>query len=190
MMFMGVTQFSYRYFTQFELDQQAIFLEVPRPERYKLTLENISDYLKDKDTIEGIVICANDGQLFKKVKTPRYLYMHKVYTGIKHLNQVIDLWVEYGALEREAFEALLATKFDWELVVSLKSNIDELFNKWGTIQNKLTLLRQFIDEHRSLPRKEIAQLIMNVCKCSGWKGIAFEILDNKRHKIDKLFTLD
>jgi len=180
----------YHYFTQFELDQQASYLNVLRPERYKLTLENISDYLKDKDTIEGIVICANDGQLFKKVKTPRYLYMHKVYTGIKHLNQVIDLWVEYGALEREAFEALLASKFDWELVVSLKSNIDELFNKWETIQNKLTQLRQFIDEHRSLPRKEIAQLIMNVCKCSGWKGIAFEILDNKRHKIDKLFTLD
>jgi hypothetical protein len=181
---------AYHYFTQFELDQQAPYLGVLRPERYKLTLENISEYLKDKDTIEGIVICANDGQIFKKVKTPRYLYLHKVYTGIKHLSQVVDLWIEYGALEREAFETLLAVKFDWELVKALKSNIDELFDKWKTIQDKLTQLRQFVDTLRHLPRKEIAQSIMSVCNCSGWKGIAFEILDNKRHSIKKLFTLD
>jgi hypothetical protein len=98
---------AYHYFTQFELDQQEKYLEVPRPQRYKLDLKSISEYLKDKDDMEGVVVYANDGQFLKKIKTPRYLYMHKMFTGIKSIKHIVALWMEYGCTYRENFENLL-----------------------------------------------------------------------------------
>lgn len=190
MMFMGVTQTAYRYFTQFELDQQATFLDVPRPERYELNIKNVTEYLKDKDTIEGVVIYSNDGQTLKKVKTPRYLYMHKVFTGIKTVDHLFDLFAEYGQPQRENFEALLATNFDWELVVALKSLMDELYNKIRLITHKIMQINVYLinPDFIALDRKGKAQKILE--SFPNDSGIAFALLDNKKippHKLWETF---
>lgn len=178
---------AYHYFTQFELDQQEKYLEVPRPKRYKLDLKSVVDFLKDKDDMEGVVVYANDGQFLKKIKSPRYLYMHKMFTGIKNLKHMVSLWIEYGYSPRENFEALLATNYDWELVQSLSGLIDELFKKWGDIQARLDIIRNFLNQHKELTRKEIAQKILT--EFGSWSSIAFEVLDGKPNKIEKLFEL-
>jgi hypothetical protein len=186
-MFMGVKHTIYKYFNQFELDQQESYLGVPRPARYKLDLASVAEYLKDKDNMEGVVVYANDGQYLKKIKTPRYLYMHKMFTGIKNINHIVGLWIEYGCTYRENFELLIATHYDWELVESLKNLIDEMFKKWADIQARLDIIRTFVNQNRELSRKEIALKILT--EFGPWASVAFEVLDNKSHKTEKLFEL-
>lgn len=181
----------YNYFTQEELDIQANFLRVSRPERYTLNLQNVAEYLKDETSIEGVVIYANGGQILKKVKTPRYLYMHKVFTGIKTVDHLFDLFVEYGQPQRENFETLLATNFDWELVVALKALMDELYNKIRLITYKLMQINVYLNnsDFIALDRKEKAQKILELFPNDS--GIAFALLDNKKippHKLWKAFS--
>jgi hypothetical protein len=180
----------YNYFTQFELDQQAEFLGVSRPERYTLNLQNVAEYLKDKDSIEGVVIYSNSGQTLKKVKTPRYLYMHKVFTGIKTVDHLFDLYIEYGSQPRENFETLLATNFDWELVIALKSLMDLLYRKIQYIADKVFCITMYLQssEFVKLDRKDKAKKIIET-----WpehSGIAFALLDGKviaPHKLWKSY---
>ena len=180
----------YHYFSQFELDQQAVHLEVPRPERYTLNLQNVSEYLKDKDTIEGVVIYGGNGQILKKVKTPRYLYMHKVFTGIKTVDHLFDLYIEYGSQPRENFEALLATNFDWELVTALKSLMDHLYRKIQYIADKVFWMAMYLQssEFIELDRKGKAKKIMETWP--DHSGFAFALLDGKTippHKLWKTY---
>ena len=187
MQWMGCTQKMYTYFTQKDLDAQAEFLGVSRPERYTLNLQNVSEYLKDKTSIEGVVIYANGGQILKKVKTPRYLYMHKVFTGIKTVDHLFDLFVDYGQPQREKFEALLSTNFDWELVVALKALMDELYDKIRLITYKIMQINVYLinPDFMALDRKGKAQKILELFPNDS--GIAFALLDNKEIPPHKLW---
>jgi len=162
-------------------------MEVPRPERYELNLLNVTEYLKDKDTIEGVVIYSNNGQTLKKVKTPRYLYMHRVFTGVKNVNHLFDLFVEYGQPQRENFEALLATNFDWELVTALTPLMNELYNKIRLITYKLMQINVYLNnlDFIALDRKGKAQKILQ--QFPDDSGIAFALLDNKKIPPHKLW---
>lgn len=188
MMFMGVTHTSYTYFTQSQLDEQAVYLGVPRPERYELNLPGVTEYLKDKDSIEGVVIYSNRGQTLKKVKTPRYLYMHKAFTGIKNVDHLFDLFVEYGQPQRENFETLLATNFDWELVTALTPLMDEMYSKCKRIADRITWIILYVNnpDFIELDRKSKAQKIQELFPdCTG---IAFSMLDNKEISPHKLWN--
>ena len=190
--FMGEYE-PYFYFTQKDLDTQARFLGVSRPEVYTLNLQNVAEYLKDETSIEGVVIYANGGQILKKVKTPRYLYMHKVFTGIKTVDHLFDLFVEYEQPQRENFEALLTTNFDWELVVALKSLMDELYNKIRLITCKIMQINVYLinPDFMALDRKGKAQKILELFPNDS--GIAFAILDGKEippHKLWKTYTCE
>ena len=182
----------YNYFTQEDLDTQATFLEVSRPERYPLNLQNVAEYLKDETSIEGVVIYANGGQILKKVKTPRYLYMHRVFTGIKTVDHLFDLFAEYGCPKREEFEKMLANNFDWELVTTLKDLLDQLYAKSKLIADKVLWIIMYLQnpDFIELDRKGKARKILeHFPDCSG---IVFAMLDNKEitpHKWWSTFTL-
>ena len=177
----------YSYFTQLELDQQALSLGVPRPERYELNLSNVAEYLKDKDSIEGVVIYSNQGQTLKKVKTPRYLYMHRMFTGVKTINHLFDVFVEYGEPKREEFEKQLADKFDWELVTSLTPLMDGLYTKTKFIADKVLGIILYLEnpDFNLLDRKGKAQKILEYFPDYAW--IAFSILDGKKLDSYKLW---
>jgi hypothetical protein len=181
----------YNYFPQEDLDIQARVLGVSRPERYTLNLQNVAEYLKDETSIEGVVIYANGGQILKKVKTPRYLYMHRVFTGIKTVDHLFELFAEYGCPKREEFEKMLANNFDWELVTTLKDLLDELYAKSKRIADKVLLIIMYLQnpDFIELDRKGKAQKILEYFPdCSG---IVFAMLDNKEitpHKWWKAFN--
>ena len=183
---------TYHYFSQSELDQQAAVLKVPRPERYTLNLQNVVEYLKDKTSMEGVVIYGGNGQILKKVKTPSYLYKHRVFTGVKTVDHLFDLFVEYGQPQRENFEALLATNFDWELVKALSFMMDELYAKCKRIADKVLWIIMYLQnpDFVALDRKgKAAKILEYFPDCSG---IAFAMLDGKElppHKLWNTFTL-
>jgi hypothetical protein len=183
---------NYKYYNQKILDNIARAIEVKRPER--IEFKNDEDLNKFKKRIEGlgsiegvVIYDPKNEQILKKIKTTRYIQLHRVFTGIKNLNQVVQLWVENGCTYRENFEHLIATNYDWELVQSLKHLIDELYEKWADIQSKTKEIHSFLVEHHTLCRKDKAKLIID--KFGNWSSIAFEILDNKKNKVEKLFEL-
>jgi hypothetical protein len=178
---------TYEYVSQYDLNQIALELDVERPDwYYGEDFEELQNWLQKQTDIEGVVVYSESG-ILKKLKTPRYLHLHKVFTGIKSVDNLVDLWIEYGCSHRDNFETLLATTYDWELVTPLKSLIDEMFERWNKIQIILGFLKLMISQNIHLPRKDLAKIIL---QSSGvWSSIAFEILDGKSHKVEKLFEL-
>jgi len=182
----------YEYYNQKILDSVAKAIEVNRPERIELKsnedLNSFKKRIEDLGTIEGVVIYdPKNQQILKKIKTTRYIQLHRVFTGIKNLNHIMQMWIEYGCTYRENFEHLISVNYDWELVESLKSLIDELYVKWEDIQSKIKEIHIFLVQNQSLCRKEKAKLIID--NFGNWSSIAFEILDNKKNKVEKLFEL-
>ena len=185
----------YSYASQHYLDLIAEFLGVKRPETYDINLfdniENIKKQIEPLTDIEGVVIYDETGQVLKKIKTLRYLELHRVFTGVKSVDHLFDLFVEYGCTHRENFEALIATNFDWELVTTLKPLTDELYQKWQDIKNKLTWIMLYFNnpDFIELDRKAKAQKITEYF--AGYTGIAFAMLDDKEitpHKLWKTFN--
>lgn len=185
-----LTDTPYEYFTQFELDQQALYMQVSRPERYKLSLLNVVEYLKDKDTIEGVVVYSACGQILKKVKTPRYLYLHRVFTGLKTLDNLVDLWKEVGRPEVFKFEHYIGTQYDWELVKALQPLLQELHIKLTAVNNKIADIITFVQQQDfiMLTRKQQAAIILE--KYKEWSKVAFKLLDGKTEEApEKLFDI-
>jgi hypothetical protein len=181
----------YSYQDQEYLDYVAEFLEVSRPERLSIDLSKGIDHIKQQieplKDIEGIVLYDETDQILKKIKTLRYLELHRVFTGVKSVDHLFDLFVEYGQPKREKFEELLATNFDWELVTTLKPLMDELYLKCKRIADRITWIILYFNnpDFMALDRKGKAQKILELFPdCSG---IAFAVLDNKETKPHKLW---
>jgi len=186
----------YSYASQSNLDQYAREMEVERPKSFGINLnagiEDLKKRIEPLQDVEGVVIydeTLGDGfnQILKKIKTLRYLQLHRVFTGVKSIDHIFELFVEYGCSNRENFEALLATNFDWELVTSLQTLIDDFYAKWMHIQNTLGVIQHFLDlsYNKELPRKELASRILK--EFPDCSGIAFAMLDGKVIAPEKLW---
>lgn len=182
---------TYEYLSQDFLDFHAKTLGVERPKTYTFDTNDVELLKKEIEplqNIEGVVVYDETGQILKKIKTLRYLELHRVFTGIKSVNHLFDLFVEYGCSNRENFETLLATNYDWELVTTLKELLDELYAKWNLIKNRVFWIEMYLrnPDFIELDRKGKAQKILELFPdCSG---IAFALLDNKEITPQKLWN--
>ena len=181
----------YSYVPQKYLDVFAQRIEVERPRTYVMfageDIELLKKSIEPLNDIEGVVVYTGNGQILKKIKTLRYLQLHRVFTGVKTIDHIFDLFVEYGCLDRENFEALLATNYDWELVASLEDLIGDFYSRWNHIQSLIDMIKRFLDLKmiKLLPRKEQAVRILEAFpNCSG---IAFAMLDGKQIAPEKLW---
>ena len=188
---------TYNYVCQFNLDTYAKEMEVNRPKSYGIMLngsiEDIKKRIEPLQDIEGVVIYddkagSDSGQILKKIKTLRYLQLHRVFTGVKTVDHLFDLFVEYGEPQRENFEALLATNFDWELVKSLEHLMDELYLKCKRIATSINWILLYFNnpEFIALDRKGKAQKILELFP--HYSGIAFAMLDGKELPPHKLWN--
>jgi len=184
----------YSYAYQYDLDRIANQIGVLRPKTYNIdvnsNIENLQKQIEPLVDIEGVVIYSEDGQILKKIKTLRYLQLHRVFTGVKTVDHLFDLFVEYGQPSREDFEKKLADNFDWELVTALKSLMDDLFLKWKRISTQLSWMQVFLNDvhFMDLDRKNKARKILEIFP--NYAGIAFSLLDSKildPHKLWKTF---
>lgn len=190
-----VCHVEYSYADQNNLDNYAKKFGVERPKSFGIDLRGDVDSFKKQieplKDIEGVVIYDHtNGQILKKLKTLRYLELHKVFTGLKSVDHLFDLYVEYKSPPREEFEKELATNFDWELVESIKPLMDELYRKVEYIAKKVLWVIMFIQDpdFLELTRKEKAERILKTFP--DYSQIAFALLDGKElppHKLWKTF---
>jgi hypothetical protein len=188
---------TYNYVCQFNLDTYAKEMEVNRRKSYGImwngSIEDIKKRIEPLQDIEGVVIYddkagSDSGQILKKIKTLRYLQLHRVFTGVKTVDHLFDLFVEYGEPRRENFEALLATNFDWELVKSLEHLMDELYLKCKRIATSINWILLYFNnpEFIALDRKGKAQKILELFP--NYSGIAFAMLYGKELPPHKLWN--
>lgn len=188
---------TYTYVDQHNLTQYAEEFGVERPKTFSVVFDGDIEWLKKKieplEDIEGVVIYDDlTGQTLKKLKTSRYLFLHRIFTGVKTVDHLFDIWKDSGYLFYYDFKEYLAEQYDHELVVSLNDLIEELF----VIRDKISVITKDINEFvnqgdfKSKPRKEQAQEIL--ATWGKWSGVAFNILDKgdfsweKCYKITKL----
>ena len=179
----------YSYVAQDVLDRLSLELEVPRPNIVDMSLKNIRELMETEKNIEGVVLYSSNGQTLKKLKTKHYLYLHKIYTGLKTLDQLCGLWKESGYLEIEGFKRYLSDRFGFELLSVIDELIIQLDNKWSLIKAKLIEIKSFVndEEFQLLDRREQASLIHTSCK--DWSFVAFNFLDGKFNLPEKLIHL-
>lgn len=186
----------YSYASQRNLDQYAKAMGVKRPESYGISLSGGIEFIKQQieplQDIEGVVIYddrAGDdsGQILKKIKTLRYLKLHRVFTGIKSVDHLFDLWVDHNTPDRDVFENQLSTEYDWELVTSLQSLMDELFLRWKQIQTQLSWIRTYLTgpDFLLLDRKHRAMNILQMFPKTS--GFVFAMMDGKDVSPQKLW---
>jgi RNA ligase len=176
-----VNHHTYTYVPQLTLDLMAVDLDVPRPSMICFNnIDVLQEFVERQTDIEGVVMYSADGQTLKKIKTARYLRLHRVFTGIKTVDHLFDLWMEHDCVDRSMFEQELTMVYDWELVESLKMLLDDLFNKWHNITSLLSTMRSYINnpDFMTLTRREQAKLILE--KFSDDAGVVFSLLDNKK----------
>jgi hypothetical protein len=186
-----IDHFNYSYIDQFNLDQYAKEMGVLRPKTHRFlmseTLDNIKTKIEPLQDIEGVVVYDGSGQILKKVKTLRYLYLHHIFTGIKTYDNFLNLWASFEHKEIDEFEKELGNRYDWELVTSFKPFLDRLREEYQKLNLLLTEMENFVNSFnfQQLSRKQQATMIME--KYGTKSSIAFSILDNKKTKpLDKL----
>ena len=189
-----VDHINYRYVDQMNLDAYAKKMKVERPKTFEIALDGDIDYLKNKieplKDIEGVVMYEHlEGQILKKLKTTRYLYLHRIFTGVKTVDNLFDVWKQSDFLFYYEFKEWLETQYDHELVVSLDKLIHELFVIRDSIVGTYRDIVAFTQENgfSSLTRKEQAQKIL--AKWDKWSPIAFEVLDDKEFNMEKMYKI-
>lgn len=177
----------YKYLRQEALNLFSIELQVPRPHSFDMNLDNLKTYLETETSIEGVVLYSEDGQTLKKIKTPRYLYLHHIFTGINTYDNFLNLWASFEHKEIDEFEKELGNRYDWELVTSFRPFLDRLRDEYQKLNLLLTEMENYVNSFnfQQLSRKQQATMIME--KYGPKSSIAFSILDNKKTKpLDKL----
>lgn len=173
----------YSYLGQEELNQLAIDLDVPRPEQFSYpNLQTMGNDVAQWPSGEGIVIYGNNGQTLKKVKTPRYLRLHKLKSELSSRANLLEYYVSLGLPEYEAFFETIKTTFDFELATQLQGEISKVSQAGKQVGKILNHMRQFVRELSHCPtRKEQARQIMQSYggEKNSRSGMAFKLLDGK-----------
>lgn len=168
--------------TQTELDKIAETWGLARPQRYHYNsiLECITD-VEIWQGKEGIVLYSEDGQKLRKCKSEWYKVLHTLATGIKNINQVLDLFMTTDRFTRyEDFYKYIETTIDFEVAERLKDDMLKIVEAYNKTLEQYEKVKKVVDKVRgdSYSRKEQAQEITS--HYHDWRTSAgFSYLDNK-----------
>ena len=183
----------YSYVSQKTLDRLAKEIGVERPKTFPVyddgNVEELKKVIEPLKDIEGVVVYTGNGQILKKIKTLRYLYLHRMFTGVKTVDHLFDVWKESGYLFYYDFKEYLADTYDHELVVSLNDLINELFVIRDNISVLAKGIHEFVNQNgfKELPRKEQAQQILKTW--GDWSSLAFNLLDKDNFCWEKTYKM-
>jgi hypothetical protein len=138
---------------------------------------------------EGVVLYSPDGQTLKKIKADEYCELHKLATGIKGINQVLDVFMASPKfVDDRDFYKYIETTLDFEIAEKCKDFIGQITEAYRKYVHSLVIIVRDIKFIKTLDtRKE--QAIEITSKYKTWKtSVAFCLLDNKEIE-DKLVRI-
>jgi hypothetical protein len=175
------------YYSQKYLDICASQYQFDRPDRHQY--DSVEECIMDVSAWkgkEGVVLYSPNGQILKKIKADEYCQLHRLATGIKTINNVLDVFMESPKfINFNDFYKHIETLLDFEIAEKCKPFIQEITDAYAKFVKCVDNINQrmlFIRDYSN--RKEQAMAIQE--EFSDWKtAIAFLLLD-KREIDDKV----
>jgi hypothetical protein len=169
-------------FPQDEVDSYAQKWNISRPKRYHYkTVEECIMDIKVWEHAEGVVLYSPDGNTLKKIKADLYLSLHSLATGIKNINQVLDLFMTTEKFTKyEDFYNFVKFTMDFEIAEKIKDDMFKIVTAYNKVLEKMKKVDHVIDGIRgdSFTRKDQAMCIMQ--HWQDWReSYGFVTLDNK-----------
>jgi hypothetical protein len=170
------------YASQNALDNLALKWGVNRPQKYEYNSieECINDVAAWRGK-EGVVLYSPDGQTLKKIKADEYCELHKLATGIKTINQVLDVFMASPKFTKYSeFYSYIETTLDFEIAEKIKDDILKITLAYSKVVEKLEKVKRIVDGVREgFTRKEQALDLQEHFQTDWRLPIAFQLLDNK-----------
>jgi hypothetical protein len=154
----GVQHHDLRYLRLVELQNIAAHVGIELVEFFPLNESSWADLyatLSSDTEKEGYVIRINDEQTLVKVKCASYIAKHafkyRMSTG-----RLIDMWFQAGRPSQSVFIDSLTRQFDEETIMWALPFITGFFRAVQAVEAHLDAVRQEVDRHRVLSRKDFA----------------------------------
>ena len=176
----GIVKHSdYSYLPQDELDIFAKAWGLERPKRYQFNaISEMVEGVKVWEKGEGIVLYGNEGQVLKKVKSDRYLYLHRLKSSISSQNNLIEFYVDREMPSYEEFFDVICKELDYEIAKAFEKEISIVTEAGEKAKKFINNVLEFVHDLRGVAtRKEQAQYITQNYKQNA--SYAFAVLDNK-----------
>jgi len=169
------------YFSQTKLDLVAKALKVERPKRFKFdSIEECIEEVTEWRSGEGVVLYSLDGQNLRKIKASLYCELHKLMSGLKNVNNVLDVFMESPRFATvKEFYDYMSLFLDFEIAERCKPFIEEIIPAYIEALAKIEKAQDFVETIKTgFSRKEQAIEIQSHWK--DWRvSLGFQILDNK-----------
>lgn len=164
------------------LDTISLSLGIDRPKTYEYGC--VSECILDvKSWVgkEGVCLYSKCGQHIRKTKSEWYLSLHALATGIKNVNQVIDLFMTTERFTKyEHFYNYVEETLDHEIAEKIKDDMLLVVNAYNCVLDNLQKINKFVDGLRGESFNRKNQAIEITKRWSDWRaGVSFKILDNK-----------
>ena len=171
----------YSYLSQDKLDELSLKWKIDRPKRYDFnTFEEMTSSVEQFQNCEGVVIYSNNGQVLKKVKSLRYLYLHKIKSNLNTEESILDLYLESGSENYSDFQNKIIKDFDYEIFTQIQPEISKIFDAKKEVDSIVSHMKSFVENLRGLSRKEQAMKIMSAYGETNRKSYLFLLLDGKQ----------
>ena len=173
-----ITHSDYSYASQTVLNFMAAMLEVLRPERHQFN--TLSEMLKEVQTFEdkeGVCVYSGNGQIIHKVKSLKYLMMHR-FKEHATPKAVLELFLEQGCPSYQAFREFFIKKFDFECFTWVETVAKEICLSYEELLPQLMEVSDWVQTIKHLTKKETHQASKKYKDSSLMPG-AFLCLNNK-----------
>ena len=185
----------YSYMQQWQLDNLAESLEVPRPKVIHLNgLDHAEDWAKEFEGGEGVVVYSEDGQNCKKVKTDWYKARHHLKDAIDSNKALVRTFLSSGAHTEQEFFAHIEKILDFETATYALPRIKEVAKLYINFIETTAEINAYVDNLANMEysRKEAAIDIQDRFRPRWQQQIAFASLSGKPLKTEFLekFLID
>jgi hypothetical protein len=144
--------------------------------------------VKNWKTGEGIVIYGNSGQVLKKTKADRYLFLHRIKSHLNNEKNLIEFYVDKEMPPMEKFYSIIESEFDYEIAKQLKKQIEKICEAGEKTKKYIDNMLEIVHDLRNLEnRKKQAEFIIKNYKQNS--SYVFSILDGKKINNDQLIKL-
>ena len=173
----------YSYLPQNIVDDYGKLWGVQRPTRYSFsTLPEMLQAVKEWRNGEGIVLYCNNGQILKKAKADRYLFVHRIKSQINTEDNFVDLFISAGTPNYAEFYSYIETNFDWELAQQMRGRISNICEQYEQVKKIIAHMKEFVTKLNGkdkTKRKEAAEMIISAYGNTNRASMVFQLLDGR-----------